>query len=909
MLANQIGGYRQKKKSGQTLRLAMGITSGVTFTLAFIFALITLIVVLQPCCKDGDCDKEKDSNTTTPTVTEEYSIPKDVVVSDDVKKVVSRTPSNGGSPLMSVSFATDAEKEAIVGQTVVSDTEKLDWCQYMCKQYNRLNPGKVSEENLKNDRCFHWTFDSTDQKCYLYNTKKTEQEFRDSTLNDDSQINERYTTGFVGGNRDLALSDDEHDTYLVGTNMIETSTKLFVNFGSASDVSSGSLQTKLSESSQFRDDFAKVLTGTQVHRIRKYIKGEDMTLSNVDRKNVVLRDDIEITGITVTPASRDFTPCAIGSELHAECKNQGTACANQLSAAGTCLDCSSCAAVKGEELVGDDICDGRADVCEGERDAFAYPEKNKLKQTDEDVKEGIVIDKKNCFSGRQLSVLSKAFRGRKLQDTIKENMFEVTVQWRVMKDNKTIAQSVQKMINGMFDCFDNCRYREDQLDPADDSTKFGIVHVASDDSTSRISDGNVASSTNDLGVKAMQEELHYALTEFAESTTIVKNVVQVYFMEQQANSPTAVLTTSVKIPSSEWVKHLQSRDLKTQHSQSFKNVDSIDACRVRCEKATDCHAWEYTYDSRIVEANVVSNCVPSDLCQPGEATDAHFAANTLARDQQKRSPSFCNTAVVEGRTDPQEGLVTSARTGENTCNLYGESKIVSERKLFKELTPNINRIVGMVKSQEFEIEKEAAKKEDKKKKSGTTTKCSTMTTIWVTFLCLFLVFLFVSVICLIVLIWSKMNAKDENSYGAGNPYDQYGASPHSLEMQHRWLRHKAMVKNNDRKYEEGSSSSRRSKKSKRSKSEGSSRKNSKNRSSDAPRNDVVLGQSQQQPQVVYLNGSQQAQPQMVGVPQQQPIRVVVRNQSPGNYQQQPTQYVVRSSAQPQQQGQAQVIYR
>merc|ERR1711896_79707 len=102
-----------------------------------------------------------------------------------------------------------------------------------------------------------------------------------------------------------------------------------------------------------------------------------------------------------------------------------------------------------------------------------------------------------------------------------------------------------------------------------------------------------------------------------------------------------------------------------------------------------------------------------------------------------------------------------------------------------------------------------------------------MTTIWVTFLCLFLIFFFVAVICLIVLIWSKMNAKDENSYGAGNPYDQYGASPHSLEMQHRWLRHKAMVKNNDRKYEEGSSSSRRSKKSKRSKSEGSSRKNSK----------------------------------------------------------------------------------
>lgn len=893
MLANQIGGYRQKKKSGQTLRLAMGITSGVTFTLAFICAIITLIVVLQPCCKDGDCDKE-DSKKTTPTVTETHSIPKDIVISDDVKRVVNRTPSNGGHPFMTVSFATDAEKEAIVGQTVVSDAEKLDWCEYTCRQYNMLNPGKVSEEDLKNDRCFHWTFDSTDQKCYLYNVKKTEQEFRDSTLNDDSQINARYTTGFVGGNRGLVLSEDEQDTYLVGTNMIETSTKLFVNFGSASDVSSGSLQTKLSESTRFRDDFAKVLTGTQVHRIRKYIKGEDMTLSNVRRENVVLRDDIEITGITVTPASRDLTPCAIGSELHAACKSQGATCA-QLSTAETCLDCSSCAAVKGEEFVGDDICDNRADVCEGESDAFAYPEKNKLKQTDEDVAEGIVIDKKNCFSGRQLSVLSKAFRGRKLQ--IKENMFEVTVQWRVIKDNKTIAESAQKMINGMFDCFDNCRYRETELLPADDSTKFGIVHVPSDDTTAGISAGNVASSTNDLGVKAMQEELHYALTEFAESTTIVKNVVQVYFMEQQANSPTAVLRTSVKIPSSEWVKHLQSRDLKTQHSQSFKDVDSIDACRVRCEKATDCHAWEYTYDSRIVDANVVSNCVPSDLCQTGAPTDANFAANTLARDQQKRSPSFCNTGSVQGVEGPQEGLVQSSRTGENTCNLYGEAKIVSERKLFKELTPNINRIVGMVKSQEFEIEKEEAKKEDKKKKSGTTTKCSTMNIIWITFLCLFLVFFFVSVICLIVLIWSKMNAKDENSYGAGSPYDQYGASPHSLEMQHRWLRHKAMVKNNDRKFEEGSergsSSSRRSKKSKRSKSEGSSRKNSKNRSSDAPRNDVVLGQSQQQPQVVYLNGSQQAQPQMVGVPQQQPIRVVVRNQSQGNYQQQPTQVIYR----------------
>jgi SLT domain-containing protein len=157
-----------------------------------------------------------------------------------------------------------------------------------------------------------------------------------------------------------------------------------------------------------------------------------------------------------------------------------------------------------------------------------------------------------------------------------------------------------------------------------------------------------------------------------------------------------------------------------------------------------------------------------------------------------------------------------------------------------------------------------------------------MRIIWITFLCLFLVLFFVSVICLVVLIWSRMSAKPESeTYGTGNPYDAYGASPHSLEMQHRWLRHKAMVKNNEqrRNADDSSDSSRRSKKSKRSKSDSTSAKKAKKtqQSSDAPRNDVMIGQ---QPQQIYIGGNTQ-QPQMVGVPQgQQPIRVVVRNQQP-----------------------------
>merc|ERR1712070_522106 len=183
------------------------------------------------------------------------------------------------------------------------------------------------------------------------------------------------------------------------------------------------------------------------------------------------------------------------------------------------------------------------------------------------------------------------------------------------------------------------------------------------------------------------------------------------------------------------------------------------------------------------------------------------------------------------------------------------------------------------------------------------------TIIMFTFLSLFLLSFITSITCLILCIISKIKAeknikKNKNGlspYEISDPYNN-APSAQSLEMQQRWLRHKAMIRDNRRDIDDRSESSKKSKRSKRSKSSGTKSKKSKLESSNKSRNDVILGN--EQPQIIGTSN------------QQEPIRLYLRNQQPSSnvgfgtqntqpiivrtntMQQQQQPVIVRSSSQP-----------
>merc|ERR1711918_261671 len=94
-------------------------------------------------------------------------------------------------------------------------------------------------------------------------------------------------------------------------------------------------------------------------------------------------------------------------------------------------------------------------------------------------------------------------------------------------------------------------------------------------------------------------------------------------------------------------------------------------------------------------------------------------------------------------------------------------------------------------------------------------KCSTTTNIVLVFIILYIITFVTSIVCLIICIVSKMNAIKEAKQEEADMYrgDKKSylspfntASPQSLEMQERWLRHKAMIRDNRRGLDDDSKS-------------------------------------------------------------------------------------------------------
>merc|ERR1711998_212262 len=99
------------------------------------------------------------------------------------------------------------------------------------------NRGQVTQEDLANNRCFHWEFSEDTNKCFFFNEHKTEATFKENNIVD----SENRVSGFIGGNR----YTDETKEFKVLTNYADVVTSFFVDVGVNTDLPAEELQTEL----------------------------------------------------------------------------------------------------------------------------------------------------------------------------------------------------------------------------------------------------------------------------------------------------------------------------------------------------------------------------------------------------------------------------------------------------------------------------------------------------------------------------------------------------------------------------------------------------------------------------------------------------------------------------------------
>jgi hypothetical protein len=930
----------QKKKDGKNLRFGCGLLSGCTFFMAFIFAIIALVAALIPCCTGSECDLTTNKEDAT------SNLPQNVGGVESMALVENRLPLFWATETTPADLKTYLEERTSFlkmiplldnmhehvahtgasGEIPLSEGQFREMCEHECKKMNSVNLGKIDADSkeLETDRCYMWVLredDSTstegitapaDKNCFLFNGEELIKD-RDSDPHGKAEFKKLYSEDDDGN------ASESIDTTVGGTRTVGGSSYSFPDFATTQKIVSGfvagnryvsgdNFVVKTNKASMDVEVLFEVSETVHSDTIALRLNNDYAFIDNLKNTMVGLQDQDRMKN---TRYARGFFGTAI-----ADLPDLRTSKLNY--------------AVRRDELEF-----GTFKVSS----ATSVPAVNAMTS----------YEPKTCpialTSVRRLSPLKKLFSEKKSQKNNLRKLgsgkvFKLSFEMFILSDDAVMAQVNQQIMSKLFACQSSCYY----------SLSTGMVETATNTAAIDLVQKFEVVEFEDvetLGVKKMQQEIAFALSQVELLKSAMGAVKELKIVND--GTETVSLDTGAKISSKSYLKYmsqtaLNSPDPAVSLISTVNAANTAEECRGVCANDRNCAAWEFDFSGEYVKCEEVNT-----IC-PGEYDEAK--AFTI-----KHNPKVCQgrATTVGTVTTYTYGLSMSTGNPISACKTFHKNQMSDEKAFLRNVVFAEDKVTGFMRGDAFSNGDEEDTSDDdsnsfwdpnperKEDVDGRKPKCDTMRIVWITFLSAFCVFLVISAVSFGVIMWSLFKSRKEQNVrghlGGNSPFDPYGASPEQIEMQQRWLRHKAMTRGgersvygSDRKSKRSESESGRSRSSKKSKRSSKSKKSKRSRTggSNADSGSVegaryVIGQSnpnsmvigQSQPQVITLGAQPQTastryvygQPQQTtqyvvrnssqprvqtysvggqgALQQSQPVRLVVRNQSPSVYGQQP----------------------